>query len=128
MNLQFNIDYLNNSNLNTNKIGSMGAYTSQIVPVDSEIISQSLKPTSPDWIIAHVDACDVTIIKVQRCWHRFQQMGCNKNGNLTTKSKVWSSETNKFLQQVARHSFLHLQRVYVYVIGDCCSLGTETMY
>lgn len=80
----------------------MGAYASELMPEESKTIPATFKPSSPDWIIAHTEACDVPLLKVQRCWHRFLQLGANRNGQLTAKSKVWTSEKNRFVQQVLR--------------------------
>lgn len=80
----------------------MGAYASEFMPEESKIIPATFKPSSSNWIIAHTDACDVPLLKVQRCWHRFLQLGANRNGQLTAKSKVWTTEKNRFVQQVLR--------------------------
>ncbi|XP_039260657.1 uncharacterized protein LOC120336927 [Styela clava] len=77
----------------------MGAYSSAFVPEESSLVSSAIKPSGPEWIVAHVNTCGVPVLKVQRCWHRFLQMGADRNGTLTPKAKIHSS-ANRFVKQI----------------------------
>nr|CAB3262928.1 uncharacterized protein LOC100185292 [Phallusia mammillata] len=78
----------------------MGAYNAHFT-VESHKQIKNLKPSNPQWIFKHAEACGMPFAEVVRCWRRFVLLGANSKGMLTQQSKIWQSE-DKFVQQVLR--------------------------
>uniref|UniRef100_H2Z5M9 EF-hand domain-containing protein n=1 Tax=Ciona savignyi TaxID=51511 RepID=H2Z5M9_CIOSA len=77
----------------------MGAHGSLFAVEDNAIVK--IKPSNPKWLFKHAEACGMPFSEVQRCWRRFQILGCNKKGVLSLSSEIWKSE-DKFIQQALR--------------------------
>jgi len=84
----------------------MGVYSSSFVADNkSELaVSSFSHPSKPNWITAHAVATELSIAEVERLWLRFQQLGANKDGNLS--SDVLSSPkltTDVFVKNILKY-------------------------
>lgn len=66
----------------------MGAYSSSFVtnPKSNIAVSSFSHPSKPNWITAHAIASELSIAEVERLWLRFEQLGANKDGVLTSQT------------------------------------------
>ncbi|WAQ97327.1 hypothetical protein MAR_030017 [Mya arenaria] len=61
----------------------MGQYASIFITPANKAVSKNTHPRKPNWITAHAIASELSIAEVERLWVRFQQLGCNPDGELT---------------------------------------------
>ncbi|ELU16815.1 hypothetical protein CAPTEDRAFT_225193 [Capitella teleta] len=62
----------------------MGLYASTFREDGLPVVSSFTRPSKADWITAHATATGLAVVEVERLWLRFQQLGCNKEGFLTS--------------------------------------------
>lgn len=61
----------------------MGSYASAFLVPDGEEASQHTHPSQANWITVHAIAAELSIAETERLWLRFQQLGCNEDGEIT---------------------------------------------
>ncbi|KAL4240729.1 hypothetical protein ACF0H5_001517 [Mactra antiquata] len=61
----------------------MGQFASLFIVPKDKAINKVTNPGKPNWITAHAIAAELSIAEVERLWIRFQQLGCNRDGDLT---------------------------------------------
>jgi len=49
-------------------------------------VSGLTHPSKPNWITSHAISTELSIAEVERLWLRFQQLGCNQDGILTSET------------------------------------------
>ncbi|KAK7506169.1 hypothetical protein BaRGS_00002281 [Batillaria attramentaria] len=84
----------------------MGVYSSSFVisPQNSSAVSKYSHPSKANWITAHAIATELSIAEVERLWLRFQQMGCNQDGVLTTEAMMSPSLTSDvFVKNILKY-------------------------
>lgn len=81
----------------------MGQYASLFIVPSGNAINKVTHPSKPNWITAHAIAAELSIAEVERLWIRFQQLGCNKDGELTDDA-IRKSEynTDVFMRNILR--------------------------
>ncbi|XP_053392830.1 uncharacterized protein LOC123564227 isoform X2 [Mercenaria mercenaria] len=81
----------------------MGQYASVFIVPSGKAINKVTNPNKPNWITAHAIASELSIAEVERLWVRFQQLGCNKDGELTDEA-IRKSEYNQdvFMRNILR--------------------------
>lgn len=81
----------------------MGQYASNFLVPEDEAVSKVTHPSKPNWITSHAIAAELSIAEVERLWVRFQQMGCNEDGDLTEEAIRKSSySTDVFVRNILR--------------------------
>lgn len=81
----------------------MGQYASVFIVPSAKAINKVTHPSKANWITAHAIAAELSIAEVERLWIRFQQLGCNKDGELTDEA-IRKSEFNSdvFMRNILR--------------------------
>lgn len=81
----------------------MGQYASSFLVPEEDAVSKVTHPSKPNWITSHAIAAELSIAEVERLWVRFQQMGCNNDGDLTEDAMKKSSySTDVFMRNILR--------------------------
>lgn len=81
----------------------MGQYASNFLVPEAEAINKGTHPSKPNWITSHAIAAELSIAEVERLWVRFQQMGCNDDGDLTEDAmKKASYNSDVFMRNILR--------------------------
>lgn len=60
----------------------MGQYASNFTVPDKDAVTKHTNPKKANWITVHAVSSELSIAEVERLWFRFQQLGCNENGEI----------------------------------------------
>lgn len=60
----------------------MGQYASNFTVPDKDAVTKHTNPKKANWITVHAVSSELSIAEVERLWYRFQQLGCNENGEI----------------------------------------------
>lgn len=60
----------------------MGQFASNFTVPEKDAVTKHTNPNKPNWITVHAVATELSIAEVERLWFRFQQLGCNQDGEI----------------------------------------------
>lgn len=60
----------------------MGQYASSFIVPEKDAVTKHTNPKKPNWITVHAVVTELSIAEVERLWFRFQQLGCDENGEI----------------------------------------------